>query len=255
MRDLLTLVAHFVITLINIMGPGGARSIVVESLLVKHHLQIVNRSRHRAPNLRTSDRILMSMFALLMRPVRLAKSAVMIRPETILGFHRALKDRKYWLLFSARHQGKPGPIAPSEELIAAIVEAKRHNARWGCSRIAQQLSLTFDIELDKDVVRRVLAMHYWPDPSNRGPSWLSFIGYSKDSLWSMDLFRCVSATLKTHWVLVVMDQFTRWIIGSGIQPGDVDGQALCRIFNKAISASGQPRYLSSDNDPLINYHQ
>ena len=69
------------------------------------------------------------------------------------------------------------------------------------------------------------------------------------------MFRCESATLKTYWLLVVMDQFTRRIIGFSIQPGDVDGQALCRMFNRAISAAGQPRCLSSDNDPLFNYHQ
>ena len=34
----------------------------------------------------------------------------------------------------------------------------------------------------------------------------------KDSLWSCDLFRCESASLRTHWVLVVMDQFSRRII-------------------------------------------
>jgi transposase InsO family protein len=39
----------------------------------------------------------------------------------------------------------------------------------------------------------------------------------KDSLWSMDLFQCESATLRTHWVLVVMDQYTRRIIGFGVQ--------------------------------------
>ena len=197
----------------------------------------------------------MSLFALLLRPARLARSAVIIRPATILRFHRALRNRKYRLLFSPKHSGNPGPKGPSEELIAAIVEAKRRNPRWGCPRIAQQLSLNFDIRLDKDIVRRVLAKHYRPDPRSRGPSWLSFIGHSKDSLWSMDLFRCESATLKTHWVLVVMDQFTRRIIGFGIQAGDVDGQGLCRMFNKAISAARHPRYLSSDNDPLFNYHQ
>ena len=40
------------------------------------------------------------------------------------------------------------------------------------------------------------------------PSWLTFLGHMKDSLWSCDLFRCESATLRTYWVLVVMDQFT-----------------------------------------------
>ena len=255
MRDLLILFAHLVMTLIRLIGPGGARSIVAESLLIRHQLLIVNRSRQRAPNLRTSDRLLMSMFAWLMRPVRLAKSAVIIKPSTILRFHRALKERKYRLLFSPKRRDRPGPRGPSEELIAAIVEAKRRNPRWGCPRIAQQLSLTFDIEINKDVVRRILAKHYRPDPRKGGPSWLTFIGQARDSLWSVDLFRCESATLKAHWVLVVMDQFTRRIIGFGVQLGDVDGRALRRMFNCAVSAMGLPIYLSSDNDPLFNYHQ
>jgi transposase InsO family protein len=61
--------------------------------------------------------------------------------------------------------------------------------------------------------------------------------------------------LKSHWLLVVMDQFTRHIIGFGIHAGDVDGVALCRMFNTAISRRGTPHYLSSDNDPLFHYHR
>ena len=60
--------------------------------------------------------------------------------------------------------------------------------------------------------------------------------------------------MKSHWVLVVMDQFTRRIIGFGVHAGDVDGMALCRMFNAAISSQGIPHYLSSDNDPLFQYH-
>jgi hypothetical protein len=56
-------------------------------------------------------------------------------------------------------------------------------------------------------------------------------------------------------VLVVMDQFTRRIIGFGVHAGDVDGVALCRMLNTAISTRGVPKYLSSDNDPLFLYHQ
>jgi transposase InsO family protein len=120
---------------------------------------------------------------------------------------------------------------------------------------AQQLSKAFGIEIDKDVVRRVLAKHYWPQPGAGGPSWLTFIGYTKDSLWSVDLFRCESITFKTHWVLVVMDQFTRRIIGVAVHPGPVDGIALCCMFNQAIAGTDLPKYLSSDNDPLFTYHR
>jgi hypothetical protein len=85
---------------------------------------------------------------------------------------------------------------------------KRQNPWFGCPRIALEISRAFGIDIDKDVVRRVLAKKYRPDPGG-GPSWLTFIGHMKDSLWSVDLFRCESIFLKTHWVLLVMDQFTR----------------------------------------------
>jgi len=69
------------------------------------------------------------------------------------------------------------------------------------------------------------------------------------------LLRCESIRLKSHWVLVVMDQFTRRIIGFGVHAADVDGVALCRMFNTAISTKGVPQYLCTDNDPLFTYHQ
>jgi len=52
-----------------------------------------------------------------------------------------------------------------------------------------------------------------------------------------------------------MDQFTRRIVGFGLHAGDVDGTALRRMFNTAISTEGAPKYLSSDHDPLFTYHQ
>ncbi len=70
-------------------------------------------------------------------------------------------------------------------------------------------------------------------------------------LRSVDLFRCESITLNSHWVLVVMDQFTRRLIGFGVQPEVVDGQALCHMFNTFITGKKPPRHLSSDHDPLF----
>ncbi len=124
-----------------------------------------------------------------------------------------------------------------------------------CSRIAQQINLAFGLEFDKEVVRRILATHYKSDPSNRGPFWLTTIGHAKDSLWSIDLFRCESILLKSHWVMVVMDQYSRRIIGFAVHAGNVDGPALCRMFNDATSGHDWPKCLSSDNDPLFQYHQ
>ena len=65
----------------------------------------------------------------------------------------------------------------------------------------------------------------------------------------------IRPTLRTHWVLVVMDQFTRRVIGFGVHAGIVDGASLCRMFLRAIRGQGLPRYLSSDHDPLYRFHQ
>ena len=166
-----------------------------------------------------------------------------------------MKKRKYRQLYSPGGGRKPGPVGPSKEVIDAIVEMKKRNPRYGCPRIAQQINLAFGLELDKDVVRRILATHYKPTPNNHGPSWLTTIGHAKDSLWSIDLFRCESITLKSHWVMVVMDQYTRRIIGFAVHAGSVDGPTLCRMLNHATSGQGWPRFLSTDNDPLFQYQR
>jgi hypothetical protein len=64
MRNLAVLVIHLIATLARLLGPGGVRSLVAESLLLKHQLLIVNRSRQRSPNLSAGDRILAALLAL-----------------------------------------------------------------------------------------------------------------------------------------------------------------------------------------------
>src|SRR5690606_34197106 len=56
--------------------------------------------------------------------------------------------------------------------------------------------------------------------------------------------------------LVVMDQFTRRIIGFAVQLGVVDGPALCRMFNQVMAgAPTLPQNLSSDHGPLFKFHR
>jgi putative transposase len=253
MRDVVILFVYLIVTVLRLARPGGLRSVVAESVLVKHQLRILNRGRKRAPNLCAADRIIAGLCTLFMRPARVLRSAIVLKPSTLLHLHHLLAKRKYGMLFSPKRGRQPGPKGPNKELIDAVIEMKRRNPNWGCPRIAEQITLAFGVEIDKDVVRRILSVHYRPDLG--GPSWLTFLGHMKDSLWSCDLFRCESATLRTHWVLVVMDQFTRRIVGFGVQGGIVDGAALCRMFNRAIRGQTTPKYLSTDNDPLYRFHQ
>ena len=139
MHNLVVLFIHFIATLARLLGPGGVRSIVAESLLLKHQLLIVNRSRQRSPNLSAWDRILAGWMALLVRPTRLLRSAIVLKPSTLLALHKAMSKRRYRMLFSPKRRRKPGPKGPSVELIHAVVAIKQRNPNWGCPRIAQQM--------------------------------------------------------------------------------------------------------------------
>ncbi len=182
----------FPTTLAKLVGPSGAQGVVADSLLIKHQLIVINQSRQRAPNLTSLNRFLFGFWSLFMNPKRLFKSNVILKASTFLHFHKILVNRKYHRLFSSQRKAKPGPEGPSMELIRAIVELKQRNTSYGCPRIAQLISTVFGIEIDKDVVRRVLAKHYHPNSGGNGPSWLSFIVHTKDSLWSVWIYFAVN---------------------------------------------------------------
>jgi hypothetical protein len=108
--------------------------------------------------LTTLNRTVQGFLSLFLRPRRLVRSAVIIRPYTLLACHNALKIRKYRLLHTNHGGRKPGTNGPAKELIRAIVGMKQRNPRQGCPRIAQQVNLAFGLNIDKDDVRRMGAI-------------------------------------------------------------------------------------------------
>ncbi len=255
MSLLFILFAHLPVTLARLARPGGVRAVAAESQAVKHQLLIMKRSQRRSPNLTGWDRVILGFCTLLVSPRRLGKMAAIVKTSTLLRLHRALVKRKYRLLYSSGHRRRPGPKGPSRELIDAVVEMKRRNPYFGCRKIAEQISSAFGIDLNKDVVRRILIRHYPPAPDGGGPYWLAAIGHAKDRLWSVDLFRVESILLKSYWILVVMDVYTRRIIGFGVAAAHLDGIRVCRMFNRAIARQPLPRPVSSDHDPLFRFHR
>src|SRR5271170_5045309 len=181
MSNLVILFIHFLVTLARLLGPGGARSLVAESLypqaptLDRDSLTAtIAEFVHVGPHPRR-------LMALLVRPTRLLRSAIVLKPSTLLALHKAMSKQKYRVLFSENRRRKPGPKGASAELIRAVVEMKQRNPSWGCPRIAQQIAWAFHIQIDKDVVRRILGHHYRPGQPSGGPSWLTFLGHMKDS--------------------------------------------------------------------------
>src|SRR5438309_2342222 len=127
MRDVVILFVHLIVTVVRLAGPGGLRSVVAESVLVKHQLRILNRGRKRAPNLRAADRIIAALCTLFMRPHAFSAPPSFLKPSTLLHLHTVLRRRKYLILFSPKRGRRPGPHGPQKELIDAVVEMKRRN--------------------------------------------------------------------------------------------------------------------------------
>ncbi len=92
MREFLILFVHLIVTVARLARPGGLRSVVAESALVRHQLLVLNRGRKRAPNLRAADRIIAGLCTLFMRPTRILLSAIVLKPSTLLHLHDVLRN-------------------------------------------------------------------------------------------------------------------------------------------------------------------
>ena len=81
MRDVVILFLPLIVTVVRLARPGGLRSVVAESLLVKHQLRILHRGRKRAPNLSAGERFIAGLCTLFDEPG--TRSAFRHRPEAI----------------------------------------------------------------------------------------------------------------------------------------------------------------------------
>jgi len=255
MPEAIELLIHFFVSAIKLLKPGGVKVVMAESIAMKQQLIVMNRGRKRSPALTAPDRFLFGILALFIGGSRLKKIAVIIKPTTLLAFQKSLVNRKYSRLYSNNIRSISGRKPQDQAMIYLVIEIKKRNPSFGYGRISMQIFKTFGTTISRFAVGRILRKNKHKLPSGNGPSWLTFIGHVKDSLWSVDLFRCESITLKSYWVMVVLDQYTRRIIGFAVNAGDCDGIAYCRMFNQIKSGNPVPDYLSSDNDPLFLFYR
>ena len=125
MRHLVVLFIHLIAILTQLLQPGGVRSLVAESLLLK--LLIVNRSRQPSPNLSSWDRILAGWMALLVRPARLLRSAIVLKPSTLL----ALRLLPY-CFFDARVGEQPHD---GDHNVAGAGDPRLHERQGNCRSV------------------------------------------------------------------------------------------------------------------------
>ncbi len=90
MRDLAILLIHLLTTVARLLRPGGARSLIAESLLLRQQLLVLNRGRERAPNLNALDRVIAALCSGWIGFARFRRVAIVLRPPTLMAFHGGL---------------------------------------------------------------------------------------------------------------------------------------------------------------------
>ncbi len=101
MRAILILLVHLLSRAVTLLGTGGARAVLAENLLLRHQLLVLRRNRQRAPRLSLADRLLLGFGASFLNPRRLLRTAIILRPATLLRLHsRIYNDRRVFSLSS-----------------------------------------------------------------------------------------------------------------------------------------------------------
>jgi len=87
MKELFILIAYLLTSLVRLAQPGGVRSVVAQSLALRHQLLVLQRRRKRAPRLKSWDRLFFGLYSLWLSPNRRTKVSIVLRHSS---FQRSL---------------------------------------------------------------------------------------------------------------------------------------------------------------------
>lgn len=177
-----------------------------EVVLLRHQLRVLRRQVGR-PRLEPGDRLILAALGTCLR--RTLAANILVRPETVLGWHRELVRRK-WAAFGRRAGvGRPGL---DEELRRLILEMARDNPRWGCVRIRGEL-LKIGHQVSASAIRRLLRRRgIGPAPERSRLTWTAFLRTQASALVVTDFFTVDTIFLKRLYVLVHMELARRRVI-------------------------------------------
>lgn len=181
----------------------------------------------------------------------LEEIATIVKPETILGWHRRLIAKK----FTPSSRGRPGRPPTSANVEELVVRFARENRTWGHDRIVGALA-NLDIKVSDRTVGAILKRHGIPPAPQRrrGTTWKEFIRSHQAVLAATDFFTTEVWTLGglvTCYVLFFIHLATRRIEIAGITPHPDEAWMRQMARNATMAGGGfltDHRYLLHDRD-------
>jgi putative transposase len=149
----------------------------------------------------------------------LQEVATLVKPDTILGWHRTLVAQK----FDGSHQRKaPGRPMIDQELEALVIRMAKENRSWGYGRIVGALS-NLGYTISDQTVGNILKRHgIAPAPERKTTTtWKEFIRTHMDVLVATDFFTAEVWTLGglvTYYVLFFIHLGSRKVYIAGVTP-------------------------------------
>src|SRR3989440_10183434 len=149
----------------------------------------------------------------------LAEVATIVKPDTILGWHRKLVAQKF---DGSQQRQSPGRPKIAEELEALIVRIAQENRSWGYDRIVGALA-NLGVTVSAQTVGNVLKRHGIPPAPERKTTttWKEFIRTHMDVLVATDFFTAEVWTLGglvTYYVLFFIHLGSRRVQMAGVTP-------------------------------------
>src|SRR2546426_9354154 len=182
----------------------------------------------------------------------LAEVAKIVKPDTILAWHRTLVAQKF---DGSQQRQSPGRPKIGQELEALIVRMARENCSWGYDRIVGTLANLGYIVSDQ-TVGNILKRHGLPPAPERKrtTTWKEFIRTHMDVLVATDFFTAEVWTLGglvTYYVLFFIHLGSRQVHIAGVTPHPDEAWMVQVARNVTMEAWGflsPGHYLIHDRD-------
>ena len=172
---------------------------------LRQQVAVLKRKRPR-PLLRKADRVFWVILSCLWPGWRHA--LVIVRPETVIGWHRK-GFRLFWTWKSWR--GKPGRPPVSREIRYLVRRMSLENTRWGAPRIHGEL-LKLGFSISQAAVSKYMVRY----PSPPSQSWRTFLTNHADCLASIDFFVVPTATFHLLFGFIVLHHERHQIVHFGV---------------------------------------